>query len=102
MILPISSSPRKPKEANKAHSNLGTSETGASIQSDTVSTCAAVHFNLSGVRLEALSSILGSHTALDGESALCDGLLGKTELREGGTSCDLDLSSDNVDASDFL
>lgn len=99
--LPVNTPP-DPNEANKTHSNLGSSETGTSIQSDTVSTCTAINFDLSGVRLEALSSILGSYTALNGESTLGDGFLGETELRECSTSCDLDLSSNDIDASNFL
>lgn len=40
-----------------------------SVQSNTVSTSGAVHFNSTSIRLEALARILGSDTALDGETA---------------------------------
>lgn len=46
--------------------------------------------------------VLRSDTALDGEASLRDGFLGETELREGGTSSNLDLGGDDVDTSDLL
>lgn len=85
-----------------AYGDLGASETGACVQTDTISASTAVDFNLSCIGLEALSSIFGGDTALDGEAALGDSLLGKTELGKGGTSSNLDLSSNDIDASNFL
>ena len=82
--------------------DLRASETRGSIETNTITTCTAVHLNLSGVRLEALGRILSGDTALNGESALGDIVLGETELGKGSSSGDLDLSGDNVDASDLL
>lgn len=84
------------------HSNLGASEAGAGIETNTVATCATVDFNFTSIRLESSCSIFGGDTALNSETALGDSILGETELWQSGTSCDLDLSSNNVDASDFL
>ena len=82
--------------------DLRASETGAGIETHAVTASAAVDLNLSGVGLEALSGIFSGDTALDGESALGDVVLGETELGKSSTSGDLDLSGDNVDASDLL
>ena len=80
MILPISYSPRKPKEANKTHSNLGTSETGASVETNAIATSATIDLNFPGIRLESSCSIFGGDTALNSETALGDSLLSETEL----------------------
>ena len=77
-------------------------ETVSTIEADTVTTRRAVDLNLSCVRLEALSRVLGGNTALDGETTSGDAVLGEAKLCERRTSCDLDLGSDNVNAGDFL
>ena len=84
------------------HSDLGTSETRAGVEANTISTSTAVDLNLSRVRLEVLRRILGGDTALNGEAALGDGVLGQTELREGRASSDLDLRGDDIETSDLL
>ena len=52
--------------------------------------------------MEVLRRILGGDTALDGESALGDGVLGQTELRKGRASGDLDLRGDDIDTRDLF
>jgi len=49
-----------------------------------------------------LSSILGRDSTLNGETSSVDVFLGETELFKGDTSSNLDLSSDDIDSSDFL
>ena len=82
--------------------DLSTCKTGAGIESDTITTCTAVDFDLSCVWLKACSSIFGSDTTLNCEPALGDRLLGQTELRKSRASCDLDLGGDDVKSGDFL
>ena len=82
--------------------DLRASEAGARIETDTITARTAVDLNLSRVRLEVLRRILGGDTALNGEAALGDGVLGQTELREGRASSDLNLRGDDVDASNLL
>jgi hypothetical protein len=82
--------------------NLGTSKSRTSVESNTITPRASVHLDLTRVRLEVGGCILSGNSALDREASLCDVLLGKTKLRESSTSCDLNLSSDNIDSSDFL
>lgn len=82
--------------------DLCTSEAGTCIETDAVATSTAVHLDFTGVWLEALSGILGGDTALDRETALGNSILGQTELGEGCTSSNLDLSSDDIESSDFL
>jgi hypothetical protein len=81
---------------------LRTGVTRAGVQANTVTTGTAVDFNLACVRLEACSGVFSGDTALNGKSTAVDRVLGKAELGEGDTASDLDLSSDNVDASDLL
>ena len=81
---------------------MSASETGACIETNTVTTRAAVHFNLSSVGLEAGSGVFGRDTALNGKATLGDGLLSETELGERCTSSDLNLCRNNVDARDLL
>jgi len=49
-----------------------------------------------------LGRILSGDTALDSETTLGNGFLGKTKLRKSCTSSYLNLSSNDIDASDFL
>ena len=77
-------------------------ETGAGIETHAVATGTAVHFDLTRVRLEVLRRVFGRHTALDGETTLGDGLLSESKLGECSTCRNLDLSSNDIDASDFL
>lgn len=84
------------------HSDLRTSEAGAGIQTDTVTTGAAVHLDLASIRLEVLRGVLSRDTALNGESTLRDCLLREAQLWERRASSNLDLSSDNIDTRDFL
>lgn len=84
------------------HSDLSASETRTSVETDTVAASAAVDFDLAGIRLEALSGVFGGDTALNGETTLGDSFLRKTELGEGSTGGDLDLSGNDVDASNLL
>lgn len=86
----------------RAYCDLSTRETRASIQSNTIATSTAVNLNLSSIGLEVLSGIFSGNTALNSESALGDGFLSKTKLREGSASCDLNLRSNDIDTSDFL
>lgn len=84
------------------HSDLGTSETRAGVEANTISTSTAVDLNLTSVWLEVLSGILSGDTALNGKSTLGDGFLSKTELGQGRASSDLNLRRNDVDAGDFL
>ena len=82
--------------------NLSTSKSRASVESNAITPCASVHLDLTSVRLEVGGCILSGNSALDSEASLCDILLGKTKLRESSASRNLNLSSDNIDTSDFL
>ena len=82
--------------------NLGTSKSRAGVESNTVTSGASVYLDLANVRLEVGGRILSGNSALDCEASLCDVLLGKAKLRESSTSCNLNLSSDNIDTSDLL
>ena len=82
--------------------NLRSSKARRSIQADTVSAGRSVHFNLTCIRLEALSRVLRSDTTLDRESALCNGFLRQAKLRKGCTSRNLNLRSNDIDAGNFL
>lgn len=83
-------------------SDLCTGVTRRSIQSDTVTTCGTVHFDLSSVGLETSCGVFSGDTALDGETSAVDVLLSQAELLEGDTRSDLDLGSDNVDTGDLF
>jgi hypothetical protein len=85
-----------------SHRDLGTGETGAGVQSDTVAACTPVHLDLAGIRLEACGGVFGGDTALDGETTTSDGFLGESEGGESRTSRNLDLGGDEVDAGDLL
>ena len=82
--------------------DLGTCKAGAGVEADAVASGGAVDLDLACVGLEVLRGVFSGDTALNGESALGDIVLGETELGKGSTSGDLDLSSNNVDASDLL
>lgn len=82
--------------------NLGTRKSRACVESNAVTTCASVHLDLARVRLEIGSRILSGNSALDCKTSLGDVLLGKPKLRKSSTSRNQNLSSDNIDASDFL
>ena len=84
------------------YSDLSTSEARASIETDTITTSTTVNLDLSGIGLEALSSIFGGDTTLDSETTLGDCLLREAKLGKRGTGCDLDLGGDDVDAGDLL
>ena len=84
------------------YSDLRTSETGAGVETDTISTSTAVDLDLTSVGLEVLRRILSSNTALDGEAALRDSFLRKTELGKRRTRSNLDLCCYDVDASNLL
>lgn len=80
----------------------GTSETVATIQTDAVTTSAAVDLDPTGVRLEVLTRVLGGDTALNSKTPSGDAVLGEAELGERGAGGDLDLGGDDVDARDLL
>ena len=82
--------------------DLCAGETRGSIETDTVTTGGTVDLDLASIRLEVGCRVLSRDTALNSETALGDRLLRQTELRECGASCDLNLSGDDVDASDLL
>jgi hypothetical protein len=82
--------------------NLRASETGAGIQANAITTCAAVNLNLSGIWLEALRCVFSGDSALDSKASFCNGLLGETKLGEGCTCSNLDLSSYDIYSGDFL
>ena len=84
------------------HSDLGTSETRAGIETNTVTASTAIHLDLSSIRLEVVRGVLSSDTALDSETTLGDCLLREAKLGKCGTGCDLDLGGDDVDAGDLL
>jgi len=49
----------------------------ATVKAHSVTTCRAVHFDLASIRLEAFCGVLGGDTALDGETAGGDTILGE-------------------------
>jgi hypothetical protein len=81
---------------------LGTSKTGASIQPHAVPTCTTINLDLSHIGLEVCSRIFCGNSALDRKPSLRNGLLGQAQLRQGGPGSDLNLSSHDIDAGDFL
>lgn len=82
--------------------NDGAGETVTTIKTDTITTSGAVDFNLTSIRLETLCGVFGGDTALDSVTAGRDSVLCETELLEGSTSSNLDLSGYKIDASNFL
>ena len=83
-------------------SDLSTGISGTSIESNSISSSRSVDLDLTGIRLESLSSILSRDSTLNGESSSVNVFLGETELFKGDTSRNLDLSSDDVDTGNFL
>lgn len=72
------------------------------IKSNTISTRTAIYFDLASVWAKAIGGVFGGDTALNSETACRDAVLGEAELLERGTSCNLNLCCDNVDAGDFF
>jgi len=85
-----------------AYRDLGTSKTGASIQPHAISTCAAINFNLSHIGLEVRSRIFCGDSTLYRKPSLRNGLLSQAQLRQSSPGSDLNLSSHDIDAGDFL
>ena len=81
---------------------MGTSETRARVQADTISAGAAVDLDFASVRLEVCRRILRRDTALDCKATLGDVLLCESELGERSTCSNLNLSCHNVDTGDLL
>jgi hypothetical protein len=92
----------KTSDTNSTHRNLGASETRRGIETNTITTSRTVNFNFSSVWLESLRRILSCYTALNRKATLRDILLRETQLGQSRAGCNLDLSRNNVDASDFL
>lgn len=83
-------------------SDLRSSVSRRSIESNTVTTSRSVDLDFSSVRLEAGGRVLSGQSRLNGESSSVDVLLSQAKLGEGDTGRDLDLGSDNVDTGDLL
>jgi hypothetical protein len=81
---------------------LGTGETRAGIQSNTVSTSTSVDLNLSGIRLEVGCSVFSRDSTLNSETSSGNVFLGQTQGSQSSASGDLDLRGDNVDTRNFL
>jgi hypothetical protein len=82
--------------------NDSTGEAIATIEADAVAASGTVDLDLARVWRKAIGGVLGGDTALDGEAAGRDGVLGEAELLERGTCGDLDLGGDEIDAGDLL
>ena len=63
----------------ETYRDLRSSETRTSVQSDSVSSSTTVDLNLTSVRLEVGSGVLGRDSTLDGESSLGDCILGQAK-----------------------
>lgn len=83
-------------------SDDGSGKTVATIETDTSTTSGSVHLDLSGIGLELLGRVLGGDTALDGETTSGDAVLGQAKLGEGGTSRNLNLSGNDINAGNFF
>lgn len=79
-----------------------TGEAITAIQTDAVATGRTVNFELSSVWFEAFGWIFGSYAALDSKATDRNAILRKTKLLERGSSSDLDLGSDKINAGDFF
>jgi hypothetical protein len=77
--------------------DLSTGEARRGIETNTVSTGGTVNLDLARVGGKALRRVFGGDTALDGVTALGDGLLREAELGKSSARSDLDLSGDDVD-----
>ncbi|KAH3663370.1 hypothetical protein OGAPHI_005360 [Ogataea philodendri] len=80
----------------------GTGKTVTTVQSHTVTTRRSVNLDLTSVWLEVLGWVFGSDSALDCKTSGGDLVLQQTKLLQRSTSSNLDLSSNNVNTSDFL
>lgn len=80
----------------------GTGKSVAAVESDACTTGGSVDLDLSSIGAELLSRVFGGDTALDSETASGDAVLGQAQLGKGGTSCDLNLSGHNINASDLF
>jgi hypothetical protein len=83
-------------------SDDSTGKTIATVQTDSVTASGTVHLDFASVWGEAIRWVLSCDTALEGETARRDVVLGQSELLERRTGGDLDLGSDNVDAGNFF
>lgn len=83
-------------------SDDGARKSVSAVESDTVTASRAINLDLASVRLEALGGVLGGDSALEGETTDRDPVLCEAELFERGTSSDLNLRGDNVDAGNLL
>jgi hypothetical protein len=81
---------------------LCTCKARGGIETNTITTCAAVDFDFTSVRLEAGSRIFCGDTTLNREATFGDCVLCKTELGKCGTGGNLNLCSNNIETSDFL
>lgn len=88
--------------ARETYRDLSSGETRTGVQPDSVSTSTSVDLDLTSVRLEVGSGVLGRDSTLDGEPSLGDRILGQSKGRERSSSSNLDLSGDDVDSGDFL
>ena len=82
--------------------DLSASKTGTGVESDTITTSAAIDFDLSCVWLEVCRRVFSSNSTLDCVAALGDRVLRQTELRKSRASCNLDLGGNDIQSSDFL
>jgi hypothetical protein len=82
--------------------NNGAGKPVASIETDSITACRSVDFNLSSVWREATGRILSGDAALESEPACRYVVLSEAQLLERGTSGDLNLRGNNVDASDLF
>ena len=82
--------------------DLGSGESRAGVETDTVATGALVDLDLARVGLEALRGVLGRDAALDGVATLADRVLREAERGEARSGGNLDLGRDNVDTGDGL
>jgi len=90
------------KKSYILRSDNGACETVTAIKADTVSTCGTVNLDLSSIRLELFCWVLSRDTALDGETSRRDAVLSETKLWQGRARSNLDLSSNDINASDLL
>lgn len=80
----------------------GTSEAVASVETDTIAASGTVDFDLASVGGETLCGVLGGDTALNRESTGGDAILRQAKLLERSTSRNLDLGSNDINASDLF
>lgn len=80
----------------------GSSESIATIKTNTIAASRSVDFDLSGVWLEALGGVLGGDAALEGEATDGDAVLGEAKLFERCAGGNLNLRRDDIDAGDLF